>query len=66
MKRDEMVDLITKIILNLYPDLTKYEGYESGVWHEASFLLEKIEEKGMLPPTYFGYGAYPINKWENE
>lgn len=28
--------------------------------------LEVAEEEGMLPPTYFGYGTMPINKWENE
>lgn len=29
-------------------------------------VLEVLEENGMLPPTYFGFGTYPINKWEAE
>ncbi len=61
MKRSEMI----KIMKEAYSDRLKYQMlyFDDEL---AGQVLDAMEKAGMLPPTYFGYGSCPINKWESE
>lgn len=47
MKRSEMVEILTRVILN---DRTEFRL----VQEEADLILKAIEAAGMTPPTYTG------------
>lgn len=60
MKRTELLSKMLKCFQVCKEEL-KYSDEQA-----MDRALEIAEENGMLPPTYFGFGTYPINKWETE
>lgn len=61
MKKNDMEDIITAAI-----DSNGRFNEQVSTEELATIILYEIEKAGMIPPTTFGYGAFPINKWEDE
>jgi hypothetical protein len=63
MKRDEMYKLMVNTMINWLPDLDNINTLDITVGMDE--VLTKMEEAGMVPPTWKDRGLFS-NKWEPE
>ena len=63
MKRSEMIERLTKVLSNQYPDC---HDIRSGMDNDAAVaVLNACEEAGMMPPVYENKTYYLDKRLEN-
>jgi len=70
MKRSEMITIMNEAYSE-WVDIWIKSNLGEGLPHMQDYILNKMEEAGMLPPTIkekncYECGGHTVNKWENE